>query len=334
LKALVISRPGSVQVVDKPRPNPGRGEVLVKIKYCGICGSDLHAYKSGYLDKYLTIGHEFSGIIHSTDPECKQWKAGDYVTANNIISCGSCPSCKSNRDNLCRNMRRLGITENGAMAEYVIIPDKNLVSLGNRNILTQAALAEPLSVGLHALNRVQIEKNTPIIILGAGTIGLIILLLLKHHTIKTVYVIEPDHKRRSLAESLGATATFDPGNMPTGQAIEQLTGSERSRIIFECAGRAETIQEACNLGTAGSNIVVTGICSQTVEMNFLSMVTHEVDIITSFGKTSSEFKEAVKLIVNQSIDLSPLITSLIPIEKAGEAFKETHEGQIKMVVSF
>jgi L-iditol 2-dehydrogenase len=334
LKALVINRPGSVQVVDKPRPHPGRGEVLVKIKYCGICGSDLHAFESGYLDPSLTIGHEFSGIVYSTGSECDQWKVGDYVTANNIISCGTCICCRDNRDNLCRNMRRLGITENGAMAEYAIIPEKNLVRLGYKNNLPQAALAEPLSVGLHAIKRVKINTNDRVLIIGGGTVGLIILMLLKYSDVNTVFVMEPNHIRRSYAESLGSTAAFDPGNMPTSQAIEQLTGGEGFKIIFECAGRAETIQEACNLGTAGSNIVVTGICSQTVEMSFLSLVTHEVDMITSFGKTSSEFKEAVKLIVNRSIDLSPLITSLIPIEKAGEAFKKTGDGQIKIMVSF
>jgi len=128
MKAIVIEGPQKLALVEKPVPKPGAGEALVRVKYCGICGSDLHAYETGFLQAGLTIGHEFAGTVAALGAECEGWQEGDSVTGNNIIACGRCRYCRRGEDNLCLEMRRLGITDQGSMAEYVLIPTKDLVS--------------------------------------------------------------------------------------------------------------------------------------------------------------------------------------------------------------
>ncbi len=334
MKAVVISSPGNLEILEKPLPVPGRGETLVKIKYCGICGSDLHAFTSGFLPPDLTIGHEFSGIIESVGRDCHGWKPGDYVTGNNIIGCNKCSSCKNGQENLCSDMRRLGITDQGAMAEYVLVPAKDLVKLPKDASLEMAALSEPLSVGLHAINKVKTNRNDHILIFGAGTIGLVILTLLKHFGAKSVTVVEPDPARRNIAEVIGATKTIDPLINSLDSEINKLTDNKGMNVIFECAGLPETIQEACSQGSAGATVVVLSICYQPVELNFLSLVTKEVKIITAFGKTNEEFKKAADMIASGLVDLSPLITGLISLDKIAGAFHDHSGGKIKTLVAF
>ncbi|MBW6464476.1 MAG: alcohol dehydrogenase catalytic domain-containing protein [Firmicutes bacterium] len=334
MKAVIIDGPGSLRIVDKPLPVPGRGEALVKIKYCGICGSDLHAFETGFLPPDLTIGHEFSGIVESVGTGCPGWEEGVFVTGNNIIGCGKCSFCQKGLENLCLDMRRLGITDHGAMAEYALVPVKALVKLPQSASLTEAALSEPLSVGLHAVNKVNITADDSILIIGAGTIGLVILALLQLRAAKAITVVEPDPDRRAIAKSMGALKVIDPFTGSMDSEISRLTGNRGMNVIFECAGLPETIQEACSQAAADATIMVLSICHQPVELNFLSLVTREIKIKTAFGKTSAEFREAANLISSGMIDLSPLVTGLIPLDKVLQTFRKHSGGMIKTLVLF
>ncbi|OPL12324.1 MAG: hypothetical protein AVO34_07390 [Firmicutes bacterium ML8_F2] len=334
MKAIVIEGPRSLALVDKPVPVPGPGEVLVRVKYCGICGSDLHAYETGFLQPGLTIGHEFSGTIAALGTKVDGWRAGDYVTGNNIIACGRCRYCLRGEDNLCLEMRRLGITDQGSMAEYVLVPAKDLVRLPDQRSLATAALAEPLSVGLHAVNRAVLDHKQPVLIIGAGTIGLVILAVLKHRGAGSVYVAEPNQFRRETASKMGAEKVLDPLEVNLDREVENLTENRGMSLVFDCAGHAETIAQACSLGAAGSMVVVPSICYQPVTLNFLSLVTREVKINTAFGKTGREFREAVDMITGGRMDLSPLVTAIISPAETEKAFRETGSGNIKTLVLF
>ncbi len=334
MKAVVITGPGNLEIVEKPVPKPAAGEILVKIKYCGICGSDLHAFETGFLDPATTIGHEFSGIIEEIGKDCAGWSKGDPVTGNNIISCGSCSACTSSRDNLCREVRRLGITDHGTMAEYAVFPAKDLVKLSKQAPLEQLVLTEPLSVALHAVNKVNVNPSDRILIIGAGTIGLTLLALLKQRGIKNVIIFETNPERQAIATKLGASAILNPGQKNPDREISTLTGNQGVNLVFECAGLPETIQEACSRAEAGGKAVILSICYQPVELNFLSLVTQEIDIISAFGKRGSEFRAAAKLIADGLIDLSPLITGVIPLEEVAEAFHHPSGSSIKTLIQF
>ncbi len=332
MKAAVISGPEKVEIIEKLKPQAGPGEILVRVQYCGICGSDLHAFHSGFLPPDLTIGHEFAGLVSEVGPGCGSWSPGDRVTGNNIIVCGSCSFCLSGAEDRCPEMRRLGITGQGALAEYVVLPARNLHKIPETAPLELAALSEPLSVGLHAVNRVQTAAAENALIIGAGTVGLVVLALLKLRGIKTVLVMEPDPDRAAVAAAMGAAALIDPGRENPAAAVERLTDGRGAALVFECAGLPVTIQEACSLAAPGSPVIVLSICYQPVELNFLSLVTREIDIKTAFGKTAAEFKEAVRLIGDQAIDLRPLISAIEPFDSLETAFKAAGRENIKTLV--
>ncbi len=333
MKAVIITGPGKLEIVEKPKPCPGPGEILVKVEYCGICGSDLHAFHTGFLQPDLTIGHEFSGIVSEAGPGCENWPPGERVAGNNIIACGSCSFCAEERDNQCLNMRRLGITGPGAMAEFIVLPGKDLHRLPENTSLEQAALAEPLSVGLHAVNKFDPDSVENALIIGAGTIGLMVLSLLKLRGIENILVIEPDPERAALAKKMGAAALIDPQKVNTDAEVNRLTSKRGAELVFECAGLPATIQDACNFAASASTVIVLSICYQPVEINFLSLVTREIDIKTAFGKTGAEFKEAVRLIVDKAVDLSPLISRIIPLGSIKEGFEQPTQGKIKTLVT-
>ena len=332
MKAAVITGPGNLEIVEKPRPKPGDGEVLVEIKFCGICGSDLHAYDTGFLPPDVTIGHEFSGIIAEAGPGCGNLAPGDRVTGNNLIACGKCPACLKGTANHCSEMVRLGITGQGAMAEYILMPAEEVFKLPNQTPLEHAALAEPLSVGLHAVNRAERGQVDHALIIGAGTIGLIMTALIQKSGAKNIVVIEPNHDRASTAKATGATDLINPDEESSQQKLDHITGGAGAEVVFECAGLPATIQEACSLAGRDSQVVVLGICYQPVEINFLSLITREISIKTAFGKTHDEFKEAVRLISEGIIDLSPLISGIIPFSSLGEGFISPVRNRIKNLV--
>ena len=332
MKAAVINGPGNLEIVEKPKPKPGEGEVLVEVKYCGICGSDLHAFDTGFLPPEVTIGHEFSGIIAETGPGCVNLAPGDRVTGNNLIPCGKCPVCLKGTANHCSEMVRLGITGQGAMAEYILMPAEEVFKLPDQTSLKHAALAEPLSVALHAVNKIGPGRLDNALIIGAGPIGLIVTALMRNYRAKKVAVIEPNPERASKAMAMGATDMINPDEESSQQKLDHITGGAGAEVVFECAGLPETIQEACSLGSRGSQVVVLGICYQPVEINFLSLITREISIKTAFGKTHEEFEEAVRLIGEGKIDLSPLISGTIPFSSVKDGFVSPARDRIKNVI--
>ncbi len=334
MKAVVIEGPGKLAILEKPVSEPGPGEVLIRVKYCGICGSDLHAYKTGFLQPDLTIGHEFSGIIEAVGPDCPMWAPGDRVTGNNIIACGSCLYCSQGRDNICPNMQRLGITGDGAMAEFILFPQTMLYRLVAQTPLEIAALTEPLSVGIHALKKVQPLQVREALIVGAGSIGLMLLVLLKQCGLDKIIVAEPNLFRGRLAQELGASDLINPDQQSLEREIDHITNSCGINLVFECAGNAKSIETAVDLGASGSQIVVMSICHEPVELGFLSLVTREKTIITAFGKTQSDFKEAVEMINSGYLSLSPLITGTVPLESAEEGFSHSAANTLKTLVKF
>jgi len=334
MKAVVISAPKKLAIIEKKTPLPGPEEALVRINYCGICGSDRHAFESGYLPDDMTIGHEFSGVVASLGKDCSGWQAGDHVTGNNIITCGRCDCCLAGQDNLCREMRRLGITDQGTMAEYAVIPVKTLVKLPSPVFLESAALTEPLSVALHAVNQANFDPAKPILILGGGTIGLLVLSLLKIGGAEEVYLVEPDPHKRLVAEKLGAVKALAPEGDMLEKEVLKLTGNRGVDQIFECAGLTSTIEAACSLAAPGSGIVICGIVYQPVELNFLSLVTREVRLISAFGKKNSEFRKAAEMISNGQIDITPLITNRIGYAQVERDFTEQAAGNVKTLLLF
>jgi (R,R)-butanediol dehydrogenase / meso-butanediol dehydrogenase / diacetyl reductase len=322
MRAAVLNGPGDLQVVDKPAPQPGPGEVVVKVEYCGICGSDLHAYKTGMFPFGLTIGHEYAGIIESVGPGVSDWRPGQRVTGTASLACRDCRPCRDGQDNICGAMNIIGVTRDGAMAEFLRVPVESLCAVDPKIPLEYGALVEPLSVALHGVSLAGVEPDQTVVILGAGTVGLCVLAELKRRGLSKVVVLEINPARAGVAKEMGADAVLNPLRDNVDDFLSRLTGGSGADLVFECVGLPDTIRDAGNLARQGGSVVILGICETPVELFFLGLVTREIQLRTSYGSTAEEFRQALSFLAEGEIDLRPMISrtiSLGEISKGGFA---------------
>ncbi len=318
MKAAVLNGPGDLQVVDKPTPQPGLNEVIVKVEFCGICGSDLHAYKTGMFPFGLTIGHEYAGIIQSVGPAVADWHPGQRVTGTASLACRDCRPCRAGQDNICAAMNIIGVTRDGAMAEYLQVPTESLCAIGSEVPLEYGALVEPLSVAIHGVSLAGAGPDQTAVILGAGTVGLCVLAELKRRGLKKVAVLEINQARAEMAGKMGADVVLDPQRDNVDNALNRLTDGAGADLVFECAGLPDTIRDAGNLARQGGTVVVLGICETPVELFFLGLVTREIQLRTSYGSTADEFRRALTYLAEGEIDLKPMISRTILLDEICE----------------
>lgn len=334
MKTAVINGPGVLELMEKPKPVPAEGEALVRVEYCGICGSDVHAFKSGMFPWGNTFGHEYSGVIEELGPGTGNWAVGQQVTGLPKLKCDQCRLCLSGKDNICEAMNIVGVTREGAMAGYVIVPVNSLFKL-SADTLKYGALTEPYSVALQGVNISGISGNDLALIQGAGPIGLCVLIELKRRGVERVLVYEVNETRSEAARRLGASDVINPLSGDASRLLEEHSEGRGAEIVFECAGLPETIAESCYLVASGGKVVVMGICETPVEINFLGLVTREIQMMTAYGCTAEGFGKVTDLIVSGELDFSPLITGTIPLDRVEEGFAALQDpkgSDIKIIV--
>jgi (R,R)-butanediol dehydrogenase/meso-butanediol dehydrogenase/diacetyl reductase len=295
-------------VKDVPEPMPKPDQVIVKVKYCGICGTDLHIYETG---TFRFMGHEFTGDIESLGESVKGWSVGDRVTANPVTGCGSCYYCEKGDVNLCPKSVGIGTSgAPGAFAERVAVP---AISLHRLDVTPyeEGNFIEPLTAPLRAANY-SVEPDDTVLILGAGPQGLLSMLAARVKGAKTVYVSETSRVRAEVAKKLGADIVFNPTEVRVSQRVKELTNGLGPDIVFECAGVPSTIREAQSAVRNGGKIMQVGLCFVDVPTNYLLLSFHEVEIKGITNYTPKDFEESVKLIKSRRVDVRP-----IPIQKIG-----------------
>lgn len=319
--AAVLNGPEDLQLVEKPKPEPRDGEVLVKVKYCGICGSDLHAYKSGMFPFGMTIGHEYAAEIEAVGDGVEGFAVGQPVTGTASIACRSCNSCITGKDNICEAMNVVGVTREGAMAEYLLIPQETLVPIPDELPLEYGALTEPYSVALHGVDMTDIKPGQTAAIIGAGPIGLCLLAELKRRGIEEVYITDLRAGRLKIALEMGASAVVNSQLENLDKKLNELTTGAGVDYVFECVGVPDTMRDAPGLVRQGGTVVYLGICEIPIELFFLGLVTREIQLRTSYGATAGEFREALKIISSEPSRLKPLVEHVISINNlADEGF--------------
>jgi 2-desacetyl-2-hydroxyethyl bacteriochlorophyllide A dehydrogenase len=335
MRAIVFLGQEDIAMQEWPDPIPGEGEVLIKVEACGICGTDLHAYRTGMYAPGIVIGHEFSGVVAAVGPDVVDFKPGDWVTANPGIGCGRCYLCRNGKDNLCEQSIRLGVTEDGAMAELVKVPQSGVYHIPDNLFPQEACLVEPFSVTLHGLNQSRFMPGDRVVIIGAGPIGLCLLQVLQMAGAGAVWIMETNPFRLDLARHTGADLAFNPKEVSPLNVLSNLTNGTMADIVFECAGLPETIAQAPMLVRRGGQVVILGICDQPVDMDFLSVVTNEVDIQTAYYSGTGAFARTIDFMAKRSLQAKPLITSEIPFERVNENFEillSPNSNQVKVLV--
>lgn len=319
MRALVYTGAFQIGVQHVPEPVPLLHEVLVQIDSVGICGSDVHGYTgtTGRRLPPLIMGHEASGRVAESS---NGFYAGEEVCFDSTIGCNACPECASDRVNRCPERTVFGVStprfrRDGAMADFVCVPAHVLRRIPKGLSLSIAALFEPLSVGLHATRRGGNSKNARVLIIGAGMIGLSILLSVRLQKPDEIIVMEPHKNRKYMALQLGADQVFDP---------EENTRTMEVDITFEAVGAASTVAKAIHHTKSGGRIVLVGNTAQHPPVDVQRVVAKEL-ILTGTYANAGEYDEIIDLVSQKKLDPSPLISATLPLEEGPEAFVRLHQ---------
>lgn len=321
MKALVFAEAGNVELQEVPKPSIKAGEVMVKVEACGICGSDIHALKSGVVYSVgVIMGHEFSGVIEEVGDGAGDWKAGDRVCVKPWAECGTCSYCRQGWYSLCPTAlsRCIGVAPEfgGAFSEYVKVayPHEVLYRLPDTVTFEQGALVEPLATSLHAIMRSSFRPGDTTIVLGGGMIGMGVVQLLKLSGAGEIILVELSETKGGIARQLGADHVLNPIEEGEGIAdrVMELTNGQGADIVFECVGVPATFSQTVPFCRSGGEVMVVGLQDADVTFSALNLLLKEVDMKGVLGYYD-EFDPVIKFLEKGMIRSDLLITEIIKL---------------------
>lgn len=337
MRAVLFKEPGVLAVESVPDPKPEPGEILMRVRNCGICGSDLHAAKFGIgMPSDTIMGHEFSGEIAALGERVEGWRVGERITSLPYMSCGTCDACRRDDGLHCAAMRAIGLGPlPGAYAELVRVHPRSVLRVPDEVSFRHAALVEPLAVGLHGVRLGPIRPDTACVVMGAGPIGAVSILWARHAGARAVVASDPSPGRRTLATQIGAHAVVDPTADDPARVLRELAGVD-PQVVLECVGVKGTINTAMLLAGTRGRIVVLGVCAETDEIFPLVGITKELEMAFALAYSHSEFAEALAALRLGTIDVAPLVTDVIDLADVPEAFRalERPSTQCKVLIEF
>jgi threonine dehydrogenase-like Zn-dependent dehydrogenase len=330
MKALVLQGYGTLEHRDVPEPEIGADEALVHIKACGICGSDVHGMdgSTGRRIPPIIMGHEASGVISRLGENVSGWSVGERVTFDSTISCGDCWHCRRGEINLCDTRRVLGVScdeyrRDGAFAEYVAVPQRILYRIPAGVEFIHAAMAEPLSVAVHAVRLAGPDIGETAVVVGAGMIGLLLVQCLRASGCGTIIAVDLDEAKLGRARELGADLAVDPKSPGFSDEILSRTEGRGADCAFEAVGVSSAIQTAAGAVRKGGRLVLVGNIAPRVELPLQTIVTREIAL---FGSCASqgEYPACLSLIANGRINLASLISARAPLADGAQWFDRLH----------
>ncbi len=341
MKAAVLHKPRDVRIEQVYAPSLASDTVLVRVGAVGVCGSDVHYYVEGRIGRYvvekpLILGHEIAGTVEAVGDRVTGLRPGDRVAIEPGVPCRKCDYCKKGRYNLCPDVVFMATPPiDGAFCEYITTPADFAHKLPENMSLDEGALMEPLSVGIAAVRRGRVSPGERVAILGAGPIGLMVLLACKAYGASETAVVDLDPIRLQMAQRMGATTIIDASKGDPGSAITK-NRPDGVDVVIEAAGSVPTAQLSTRLVRRGGRVVWVGLPGQAqVPINVLEVVDKEVDILGVF-RYANTYPEAIQLVTAGLVDVKPMITHHLPLDSTTEALELMHtrvDGAIKVVVN-
>lgn len=339
MKALVLRDYMRVEYADAPAPVPGPEEILIRVRACGICGSDIHGMdgSTGRRRPPIIMGHEAAGEIVAVGAEVAEWEPGDRVTFDSTIYCGKCRYCEADEVNLCEDRRVLGVScedyrRDGAFAELVAVPARVLFPLPPNLSFEHAAMAEPVAIALHAVNRSGVGVDETAVVFGTGMIGLLIIQALRIAGCARIVAVDVDEARLAMAQQMGATDAVLSGS----ETVQEIAGilPEGADHCFEVVGIGPTVDAALRVVRKGGALTLVGNLSPRIDFPLQLAVTRE---ITLHGSCAScgEYPAALALIAQREIDVAPLISVCAPLREGAEWFDRLYHkepGLMKVIL--
>ncbi len=342
MKALVLTDVNKFEYKDVACPSVGDDDVLINIKAAAICGSDVHGYdgSSGRRRPPLIIGHEASGVIDKIGSKVVGYKVGDSVTFDSTEYCGVCGYCKSGKINLCDNRKVFGVScgdyeRDGAMAEYLSVPSRVLYKVPEGVSFVEAAMVEPLSIAFHAINQTDLKLNDTVLVVGAGTIGMLTIKLLKQSNCGKVIVSDLDEVKLEMAKKAGADVCLNPAKDDVKGIILDMTNGKGVDVVFEAVGASPTVNTAVECVKKAGIITLVGNIAKEIKFPLQSVVTREISLNGSCA-SAGEYDRCLDMIANKKIDMSDVISKVAPLADGQEWFDRLHaaeKGLMKVVLT-
>ena len=341
MKAAVFKAIGTPLVIeDVPDPEPGPTDLILKVKACGICGTDLHWSENTHpgwrvLHPSAVMGHEFAGEVVEAGRELRgQWQAGDRVCAQPFIGCGRCAACLAGRGFRCEEVTArasLGLT--GAYAEFTRIGASETLRLPEAVTFRDGALVEPLAVGLNAVNKARLEAGDTVLIIGAGPVGMSVALWCRFFGARHVIVSDLVRTRAERAAKFGATSVIDASREDVASRVEQISGGA-PQVVFDCVGVPGTLQLAIDYAPNDSRVVVVGLCMAADTFSPAVAITKALEITFTFVYRKRDFEIVLDLLGNQRIDVSGMVTDGVGFDAFPSVFEELKKpsNQIKVML--
>lgn len=323
MKAAVVTNPGIVELLEEPIPEITEDEVLVEVKFCGICGSDIHTYIPGAMPPPVYIGHEFSGVLARVGKDVEDWKEGDRVVVNPGYKCGKCYACKHGKPEACemgliRSLGNVTGKENaGGFANYVRVslPDYRLNLLPDEVSFEEGALVEPLSVALHGVNLSEPKMGETCMVMGAGAIGLGAIAMFRYLGVGTIIAVESVASRMKLAEKMGANYIFDPADDEIVDKVLEITQDRGVDIVFEASGATAAFDSAPNYLGRNGRITQVSVMLEDLMITPINWLMHEWRLQYSVAYTPDEFLKSIDFLKRTTIPVTEMITSKIKLSE-------------------
>lgn len=321
MKIVSIEKPEKIQLIDAEKPQPKSGEALLKIKYCGICGSDISTYTGNQpFASYPRIpGHEFSAEIVEVEENVFGLKEGMIVTANPYFNCGYCYPCSKNKVNCCEHNETMGVQRDGSFQEYITMPIDRIVE-GKGLSAETLALIEPFSIGYHAIQRGKVKENDKVLVIGSGPIGIFAMLSAKLAGAE-VTIADKLENRLELAQEMGADNIINVDKIELSAKVNKLTNGHGMDVCVEAVGFADTFLQCIENSCFGGKIILVGNGKTEARFNHSILLKKELDV---YGSRNSlhDFKPLIDAVLKNNLNINKIITHVFNKENVLQAFKK------------
>ena len=334
----VMTAPGEIMFRQIPVPKAGEGQILIRIRMIGICGSDIHVYhgKHPFTTYPVTQGHEVSGEIVALGQGVEGFRLGQKVTVEPQVFCGKCHPCTHGKYNLCEELKVMGFQTTGVASTYFAVDASKVTPLPESLSFEEGAMIEPLAVAVHAVRRFGEVEGKKVAVLGAGPIGNLVAQSAKALGADTVMVTDVSDYRLELAKRCGADVTVNTAGEDFGQAMVRCMGPDKADVIYDCAGSNVTMNQAIRCARKGSVIILVAVFADMATVDLAVLNDHELDLNTTMMYRHEAYVTAIELVEQGKVQLRPLMSRTFPFRQFKQAYEyidANRETSMKILVN-
>lgn len=340
MKALLLTEYKQMEVADLPEPTIGPDDILIRVRACGICGSDVHGFdgSTGRRIPPIVMGHEAAGTVEAVGANVREFAPGDRITFDSTVYCGNCFFCRRGDINLCDNRQVMGVScgefrRHGAFAEFVSVPARICYQLPENLPFEHAAMIEAVSIAVHAVNITPMQLADTAVVVGTGMIGLLVVQALRNAGAGRIIAIDIDNNKLAMARQLGADYAFNSKDVDAAEEVRKLTGGRGADVAIEVVGATAPIATAIASLRKGGSVTLVGNVSPKVELPLQAIVTRQIRVQGSCA-SSGEYPACIDLLARGAIKVDPIISAQAPLADGPSWFARlyAHEPNLMKVI--